>query len=106
MSETKGMFAPVSIRQGEDDGLVVVTVEMKALLHDTRDVAPTHYVEWTVQNGSTTAEFGNYHAGDEIVFTADEGYRYVQWRLNDGDEYTSEVYDGIWTYTVQDIEAP
>ena len=32
------MFAPVSIRQGEDGGLVVVTVEMKALLHDTRDV--------------------------------------------------------------------
>lgn len=70
------------------------------------DEAPTHYVEWTVQNGSTSAEFGNYHAGDEIVFTANEGYPYVLWRLNDGEEYANSVVDGKWTYTVQDIEAP
>lgn len=67
------------------------------------DEAPTHHVDWTVQNGSTSAQFGNYHAGDEIEFTADEGYRYVQWRLNDGEEYTGDVRDGKWTYTVQDI---
>lgn len=41
MSETRGMFAPVSIKQGEDGKLVVVTVELKALLHDTQEKPPS-----------------------------------------------------------------
>lgn len=39
-SSTKSQFAPVSIKQGEEGKLVVVTVELKGLLHDTNEEPP------------------------------------------------------------------
>lgn len=54
-SETRGMFVPVSISQGEDGKLVVVTVELRALLHDTQD-HPKPFVPTTINFVDGTSE--------------------------------------------------
>lgn len=62
-SDTKDMFAPVSIKQGEEGNLVVVTVELRGLLHDTQD-HPKPFVPTTINFVDGTSE--DYSISGEI----------------------------------------
>lgn len=85
---TFGIMNPVSIEQGEEQGLIVAQAKFNCNIHATRTPpppTPSKYVYWTVENGTSTDSFGLYNAGDEIRFNAnDEIYRYVLYSVNGG----------------------